>query len=236
MDRHYNRSAAIDGYDLLRRSAAATGWAFSVSISQRKAPNPAPRRLSALRCAPRRAIAFFTALTRSHPTPTPEPESATPEPKSAEAPDTAGVIAPPPLIYLAGLALGFVIETLLPGVSLPGGLRWAGGGVLALAGAALLASFNTAFTRKGTAVEPWKPTTAIVTSGPYQVTRNPAYLGMALVYVGIALLSGALWVLVPLPLVLVVIDRAVIAREERYLERKFGREYLDYKTGVRRWI
>jgi protein-S-isoprenylcysteine O-methyltransferase Ste14 len=179
--------------------------------------------------AQRWPVPFVTALTRSDATPTPQPAT-------AEAPDTAGVIAPPPLIYLAGLAFGFGLEALLPGASLPGLIRWVGGGVLALAGVALLASFNTAFTRKGTAVEPWKPTTAIVTTGPYRVTRNPAYLGMALVYVGIALLAGALWLLVPLPLVLVVIDRAVIAREERYLERKFGREYLDYKAGVRRWI
>jgi protein-S-isoprenylcysteine O-methyltransferase Ste14 len=150
--------------------------------------------------------------------------------------DSAGVIAPPPFIYLGGLALGFVIEALLPGASVPGLVRWVGGGVLLVAGLALLASFNTAFGRTGTAVEPWKPTTAIVTTGPYRLTRNPAYLGMALVYVGIALLAGALWALVPLPFVLIVIDRAVIAREERYLERKFGREYLDYKAGVRRWI
>jgi protein-S-isoprenylcysteine O-methyltransferase Ste14 len=159
-----------------------------------------------------------------------------PESQPAEANDTAGVVAPPPLIYLAGLAVGFGLEALLPGASLPGALRWIGGGVLVLTGAALLATFNTAFSRKGTAVEPWKPTTAIVTTGPYRLTRNPAYLGMALVYIGIALLAGALWVLVPLPCVLVVIDRTVIAREERYLERKFGREYLDYKAGVRRWI
>jgi protein-S-isoprenylcysteine O-methyltransferase Ste14 len=168
-------------------------------------------------------------VTTSEPTPAPEP-------RPEDANDTAGVIAPPPLIYLAGLAIGFGLEALLPGASLPGALRWIGGGVLVLAGAALLASFNSAFTRKGTAVEPWKPTTAIVTSGPYRLTRNPAYLGMALVYVGIALLAGAVWVLVPLPFVLVVIDRAVIAREERYLERRFGREYLDYKRGVRRWV
>jgi protein-S-isoprenylcysteine O-methyltransferase Ste14 len=172
-------------------------------------------------------------MTRPEETPTPEP---TPAEAPAEAPDTAGVVAPPPLIYLAGLAIGFALEALLPGTSLPGAIRWAGGGVLVVAGIALLASFNTAFTRKGTAVEPWKPTTAIVTTGPYRITRNPAYLGMALVYIGIALLAGALWVLVPLPFVLVVIDRAVIAREERYLERKFGREYMDYKAGVRRWI
>jgi protein-S-isoprenylcysteine O-methyltransferase Ste14 len=150
--------------------------------------------------------------------------------------DTAGVVAPPPLIFLTGIAVGFGLEALLPGTSLPGILRWVGGGVLVVAGVALLATFNTAFTRRGTAVEPWKPTTAIVTTGPYRLTRNPAYLGMALVYIGIALLAGALWVLVPLPVVLIVIDRMVIALEERYLERKFGREYLDYKDGVRRWV
>ena len=168
-------------------------------------------------------------MTQSDATPTQEP-------RPPEATDTAGVVAPPPLVYLAGLAIGFGIEALLPGASLPGALRWIGGGLLVVAGAALLASFNTAFTRKGTAVEPWKPTTAIVTTGPYRVTRNPAYLGMALVYIGIALLANAVWVLAPLPFVLFVIDRMVIAREERYLERKFGHEYLDYKAGVRRWV
>jgi protein-S-isoprenylcysteine O-methyltransferase Ste14 len=151
-------------------------------------------------------------------------------------PDSAGVVAPPPLIYLSGLAIGFALEALLPGTSVPAALQWVLGGALLVAGLALLASFNTAFHRTGTAVEPWKPTTAIVTTGPYRLTRNPAYLGMALVYVGIALLSQALWVLLPLPFVLAVVDRRVIAREERYLERKFGQEYLDYKGRVRRWV
>ena len=66
--------------------------------------------------------------------------------------------------------------------------------------------------------------------------RNPAYLGMALTYLGIAAMSSAVWVLLPLPVVLAVIDRGVIAREERYLERKFGEEYLGYKRRVRRWV
>ena len=157
--------------------------------------------------------------------------------ESTSAPrDTAGVVAPPPLIYLAGLAVGFGLEALLPGASLPAVVQWGVGGVLVVAGVVLLASFNTSFARKGTAVEPWKPTTAIVTTGPYRFTRNPAYLGMALVYIGIAVMSQALWVLVPLPFVLAVIDRGVIAREERYLERKFGQEYLDYKRRARRWL
>ena len=150
--------------------------------------------------------------------------------------DSAGVRVPPPLIYLAGLAVGFGLEALLPGSSVPAVIQWVGGGVLVVAGVALLASFNSAFARKGTAVEPWKPTTAIVTTGPYRLTRNPGYVGMALVFAGVALMSDALWVLAPLPVVIAIVDRGVIAREERYLERKFGPEYVDYKTRVRRWV
>jgi hypothetical protein len=75
-------------------------------------------------------------------------------------PDTAGVVAPPPLIYLAGLVVGIVVDAPLPEGSLPWVIRWILGGVLALAGIALLLSFNTAFTRKGTAVESRKPTTS----------------------------------------------------------------------------
>jgi protein-S-isoprenylcysteine O-methyltransferase Ste14 len=150
--------------------------------------------------------------------------------------DTAGVVAPPPLIFLAGLVVGFAIEALLPGVDLPALVEWGLGALLVVAGLGLLLSFNTLFSRRGTAVEPWKPTTAIVTDGPYRFTRNPAYLGMALTYVGIAVMSSALWVLLPLPVVLAVIDRGVIAREERYLEGKFGEEYLGYTRRVRRWL
>ena len=158
------------------------------------------------------------------------------EASSAPQRDIAGVIAPPPLIFLAGLGVGFGLEALLPGSSVPDAVAWVLGGALVLAGIALLLSFERAFTQKKTPANPWRPTTAIATDGPYRLTRNPAYVGMALVYLGIALLSQALWVLLPLPLVLAIIDRGVIAREERYLERKFGQEYLDYKGSVRRWV
>src|SRR3954447_142323 len=150
--------------------------------------------------------------------------------------DKAGVVAPPPLIFIAGLIAGFAIEALLPGVDLPALVEWLLGALLVAAGLGLLLWFNTLFSREGTAVEPWKPTTAIVTTGPYRFTRNPAYLGMALTYVGIAVMSSALWVVLPLPVVLAVIDRGVIAREERSLERKFDDEYLGYKRRVRRWV
>ncbi len=150
--------------------------------------------------------------------------------------DISGVIAPPPLIFLAGLGVGFGVEALLPGSSVPDALGWILGGALLLAGIVLLFLFEREFQRKKTAANPWRPTTAIASDGPYRFTRNPAYVGMALVYVGIALCSQALWVLLPLPVVLAIIDRGVIAREERYLERKFGQEYLDYKGRVRRWL
>ena len=146
------------------------------------------------------------------------------------------MIAPPPLIFLAGLAVGFALEALLPGSSVPDcpGVDPRRRAALGRARAAFL--LQAAFTQKKTPANPWRPTTAIATDGPYRLTRNPAYLGMALVYVGIALCSQALWVLVPLPIVLAIIDRGVIAREEHYLERKFGQEYLDYKRRVRRWV
>ena len=149
--------------------------------------------------------------------------------------DAAGVIAPPPLIFLGGLAVGIGLELAL-GSSVPDAVQWIVGTLLVLAGLALLLFFERAFSRRETAAEPWKPTTAIVTDGVYRFTRNPGYLGMALVYAGIALLADALWALAPLPLVLILIDRGVVAREERYLERKFGEEYLGYKRGVRRWV
>ena len=155
---------------------------------------------------------------------------------AAEPRDSAGVKVPPPLIFLSCLLAGLALDAVLDGGPVPGLLRWGLGATLTLCGLALLASFMGAFRRAGTAVEPWKPTTAIVTTGLYGRTRNPAYLGMALVIAGIALLADAPWALLAVPVAMAIVDRAVIAREERYLERTFGEEYLAYKRSVRRWI
>jgi protein-S-isoprenylcysteine O-methyltransferase Ste14 len=107
---------------------------------------------------------------------------------------------------------------------------------LIVTGAGLMGTFVRAFGRARTPVDPYTPSEAIVTDGPYRLTRNPGYLGMTLTYAGIAIVSSAPWALVPLPIAIAVIDRGVIAREERYLERKFGERYTDYKRRVRRWI
>ena len=110
------------------------------------------------------------------------------------------------------------------------------GVVLAVLAGALAFGALGRFKRSRTPAEPWKPSRALVVQGPYRFTRNPMYLGMALLYAALAFGFGWLWALAVLVVVLVVIDRAVIAREERYLERRFGADYLQYKEQVRRWL
>jgi protein-S-isoprenylcysteine O-methyltransferase Ste14 len=151
-------------------------------------------------------------------------------------PDIAGVIAPPPLIYAGALVAGLVLNALLPSPRIPAQVAWPVG-VLLLAGGALLAgSFISAFVRAGTPVDVRRPTTSLVTTGPYRITRNPGYLGLALVYLGIATLARTPWAYLTLIPALAVMDRLVIAREERYLERRFGEDYLRYKAHTRRWL
>jgi len=147
-----------------------------------------------------------------------------------------GVIAPPPLIYLGGLAVGFGLDALLGSPSVPGAVAWPVGVALMVAGGALARSFFRAFAHAGTPVSPYSTPTKLVTTGAYRLSRNPGYLGMALAYAGIAVVAGALWALAPLVVVLALIDRGVIVREERFLERNFGEDYLRYRRRTRRWL
>jgi protein-S-isoprenylcysteine O-methyltransferase Ste14 len=150
--------------------------------------------------------------------------------------DKAGVIAPPPLIYLGVLIFGLLLGRRFPISFLPRkmarglGLPILGGGVL------LLGWFERAMRQADTPTDPYKPVERIATGGPFHYSRNPGYLSMAMIYTGIASLANALWAILFLPVALLVIRRGVIEREERYLERKFGEEYLSYKAQVRRWI
>jgi len=151
--------------------------------------------------------------------------------------DSARITFPPPFIYLGMLLLGLLADRLL-GFSLPltSAARIGALVLLVAAGAALLLAAQTRFTSAKTDVKPWKTSSAIVSQGVYGVTRNPMYLGMALVYFGLALGFASPTALVLLPVVLVVIQTQVIAREERYLEGKFGDAYRDYTARVRRWL
>ena len=159
----------------------------------------------------------------------------TEEEQPREERDTAGVIAPPPVIFIAFLAIGFVLESALPDNNLPSWLQWFG--VLPIVfGVVLVVAFERELSRARTSANPYRPTTAIVTTGPFRMSRNPAYLGMTTVYIGIALVADSPWALATLVPALVVIHFGVIVREERYLERLFGDEYRSYKGRTRRWI
>lgn len=157
-------------------------------------------------------------------------------PASTNGRGTAGIVAPPPLIYLAALAIGFGLDALLPSGSFPHLLRGVLGWVLLAAGLSLMAWFVAALRGRGTPVDPYRPTTAVVTTGPYRFSRNPGYLGMTVTSTGIILLADAPWALLPLLCAVLIIERGVIVREERYLEQRFGSEYVAYKAGTRRWI
>jgi protein-S-isoprenylcysteine O-methyltransferase Ste14 len=153
--------------------------------------------------------------------------------------ETAGVLCPPPLVYLAGLLLGLGADWVfalppLPETSDTGGL-WLGG-ACGLSGLFLILWSARRFIGAGTPLPPYRPTTALVTEGPYRRSRNPIYLGMALVYVGVVCATASLGALALLPAVILVMEFGVIRREERYLERRFGGAYRDYKARVRRWL
>jgi flagellin-like protein len=154
--------------------------------------------------------------------------------------DTAGVLIPPPLIYLGAVALGFGLDAVLPIRFAAGGLddalQYGVGGALMLIAFAIIAVGVTQFRRAGTNVAPIRPTTALVTHGIYALSRNPLYISLSLLMAGIAVAADRLWILVLLAPVLVVMRYGVIAREERYLERKFGETYRQYKARVRRWL
>ena len=151
--------------------------------------------------------------------------------------DTAQVIIAPPLAWglaiVAGLALKWLVPLPFPPADLPTG--WLGAIVFVLALALGVWAIVT-MTRAGSNVPTNLPTTTIVESGPYRFTRNPIYLGMFLVLTGLAIAFDNLWLLIMLLPFALVIRYGVVAREEAYLERKFGQAYRDYKKRVRRWL
>lgn len=148
---------------------------------------------------------------------------------------TPGVIAPPPLIYALPLFIGLVLHHFRPLRALPP--HWASIAGPLLTGLGLIGlPAIIAFHRAGTPPQPWRPTTTLVRSGPYRLTRNPMYLGFTLLYLGVSLWVDSLWPPLFLPVVLVVMTRGVIVREEAYLERRFGDSFREYRAEVRRWL
>ncbi len=150
--------------------------------------------------------------------------------------DTAGVIAPPPVIYLAFLMIGFGADALWPVAVLPQGPRYAAGAAVIALSLALAFSAFGQFRRHKTSFKPHEPSTALITEGPYRFSRNPMYLALSLLYAGIGIAADGPWTLALLVPLLVVLHYGVILREERYLERKFADAYRRYRSSVRRWL
>src|SRR5262245_8454225 len=153
-----------------------------------------------------------------------------------ESADRPGIVAPPPVLYLGALAAAFLLRWFWP---LPFWGRevavWFGI-ALVLVGLAIGVWGRQTMVRAGTNVDPRRPATAVVTSGPFRFSRNPLYVGLTLIYLGITTALDTAWGLVLVVPLLVVMHQGVVRREERYLERKFGDGYRQYLAAVRRYL
>jgi protein-S-isoprenylcysteine O-methyltransferase Ste14 len=155
----------------------------------------------------------------------------------SSSPDTAGVLAPPPILFAFVFGLAMLLNWIHPLAIAPRSIRmeWAGTILIDISG--LLALWATVYMIKArTRINPLRPTTALVTGGPYRFSRNPMSLSLVILFVGLALRLDTLWPLLLLLPLLVVYHYGVVQREERYLERKFGDMYRNYRSVVRRWI
>ena len=150
--------------------------------------------------------------------------------------DHPGVPIAPPLLFVLPILASLALEWFFPTTFVHGAIRWISGALVFLIGIALAVSGFVTQKRAGTDPIPFNPSTRIVAHGLYRFTRNPMYVGFAFTALGLAILVDSTWMLLTIPIGLVLIDRIVVVREEQYLERKFGEEYLNYKRRVRRWI
>ena len=151
--------------------------------------------------------------------------------------DTAQVLVRPPLMWALAAVIGIALGWLVPWPFVPTAVPavWVGAALIVLAVALFVWAIVT-MTRAGSNVPTSRPTTAIVDAGPYGFTRNPIYLGMMLSLVGLAIAFDSIWSLIALVLFFLVIRYGVVAREEAYLDRKFGDVYRGYRARVRRWL
>lgn len=151
-------------------------------------------------------------------------------------PDNASVIAPAPVIYAAWLAAGAVVEYVSPSSLLPFRTGFLVSVVLILVAIAMVFSAFTALARAQTAFDARKATTRIVTDGAFRLSRNPTYLALSMLHIGIAFAFGSSWLLLTVIPAVAITQWGVIRREERYLEAKFGDEYRRYALTARRWL
>ncbi len=150
--------------------------------------------------------------------------------------DIPGVIMPPPYLFLGLVVIGTALDAVWPMPLMPASMQIMGGGVLIVMAVSLLGSALVRFRRAETHVETWKPSSALVTNGPYRVTRNPIYIAFGLAFLGLACALDNIWLAGLTVVLMIVLDVGVVRREERYLAAKFGDAYTTYCQHVRRWL
>jgi len=150
--------------------------------------------------------------------------------------DHADVKIHPPILVLIHLAMAFAAKWAIPiPFAVPAVVQNIGFVLLAI-GFLLGAAAFMEFRKAGTTINPHGNVSSIIGSGVYRFTRNPIYLGMVLMLIGLPLLSGTWWGLILAPVLIFSLNNLVIQHEETYLERKFGEVYTGYKSRVRRWL
>jgi protein-S-isoprenylcysteine O-methyltransferase Ste14 len=145
------------------------------------------------------------------------------------------------LIHPIPLILGLLVSSVLfnrvfPNRLLPRRVAHVLGWPLLGGGIVLTGWFQWTLRRNSTSVAYKEQPSNLVTDGPYQYSRNPGYLSAVLIHAGMASLTNRLGTVLLLPVHILLIHYGVIKPEERYLEREFGDNYLNYKAQVRRWI
>jgi protein-S-isoprenylcysteine O-methyltransferase Ste14 len=152
--------------------------------------------------------------------------------------DAAPVRLPPPIVYLASLAVGALLQRYLVAIPQPfdGALRWIVAAVLLAGGLALLGGALGLFRQSGQNPAPWTATSELIGGGVYQWTRNPMYVGMALVQAAIGVAAANGWIVALVLVSCAIVQATAIRHEEAYLVRKFGAPYVAYQQRVRRWL
>lgn len=150
--------------------------------------------------------------------------------------DTPGVRFPPPALYLAGILLGALVQHFVPMPFLPHDLHLPLGNGLVVLGVLIIVTGASTIIGGGSTINPAGAAKHLMTGGIYRFTRNPMYLGLAIVHLGVAASLNSLWILLFLPIVIVLMNILVIQREEAHLTRQFGAEYESYRQRTRRWL
>lgn len=150
--------------------------------------------------------------------------------------DGPGIRVIPPLVYAIAFLIGYGLKHAWPLVDESWKWTSAVGIILICASFFLAGPAILRFRRASTPFDVRKPATTLITEGPYRYSRNPLYLAMTLLYLGLVLLTESVWALVLLVPTLVVMTYGAVKKEEAHLERQFGDEYREYKSRVRRWL